>query len=192
MTGSADRSLKIWDISRSTYRQTTTLRHSSTSYCVDVASDSFTTVSGHMDGGLRFWDARTGERTTDIESLHQGGVTSVHFHPSIATQVLTNGKDHCLKLLDLRTGLPLFTMQHEGFRTSYPWSACTFSPDGKYAAAVSGTIGQLFVWRLSDGGLEKHVEGHNVGAGGVAWGSGGTSGQQVASVDRTGKLILWA
>lgn len=66
VTGSADRSLKVWDISRKTYRQTTTLRHSSTSTCVDVASDGVNAVSGHMDGGLRFWDLRSGERTADI------------------------------------------------------------------------------------------------------------------------------
>jgi autophagy-related protein 16 len=66
ITGSADRSLKVWDISQKTYRQTTTLRHSSTSNCVDVGSDSFTAVSGHLDGGLRFWDLRTGERTADV------------------------------------------------------------------------------------------------------------------------------
>lgn len=66
ITGSADRSLKCWDISRKTYRQTVTLRHSSTSSCVDVACDSLTAVSGHMDGGIRFWDLQTGERTADI------------------------------------------------------------------------------------------------------------------------------
>jgi autophagy-related protein 16-1 len=66
ITGSADRSLKVWDISRKTYRQTTTLRHSSTSNCVDVGSDPHVAASGHMDGGLRFWDLRTGDRTADI------------------------------------------------------------------------------------------------------------------------------
>lgn len=54
ITGSADRSLKCWDISRKTYRQTATLRHSSTSTCVDVAFDAITAVSGHMDGGFDF------------------------------------------------------------------------------------------------------------------------------------------
>lgn len=66
LTASADRSLKVWDISAKTYRQTTTLRHGSTCNCIDVWSDSFTAVSGHMDGGLRFWDLRTGDRTTDV------------------------------------------------------------------------------------------------------------------------------
>ena len=66
ISGSADRSLKVWDISRTTYRQTVTLRHSSTANAVDVGGDSFTAVSGHLDGGVRFWDVRTGERTADI------------------------------------------------------------------------------------------------------------------------------
>ena len=70
ITGSADRSLKCWDISRKTYRQTTTLRHSSTSTCVDVASDAVTAVSGHMDGGIRFWDIQSGERTADMSGTY--------------------------------------------------------------------------------------------------------------------------
>jgi autophagy-related protein 16-1 len=70
LTGSIDHTLKVWDISRKTYRQEMTLRHNSTSTCVDVASDSTTIVSGHMDGGLRFWDLRSGERTTDASGTY--------------------------------------------------------------------------------------------------------------------------
>ena len=131
LTGSADRSLKVWDITRSTYRQTTTLRHSSTTYCLDVGTDSFTAVSGHMDGGLRFWDLRTVERTADISGLHENGITSVQFHPTNALQVLTNGKDSCVKVVDVRTCTALQTLQHENFRTAFQWSNASFSPDGK-------------------------------------------------------------
>lgn len=66
ISGSADRSLKVWDIRARTYRQTVTLRHSSTCNCVDAGSNGVDVVSGHHDGGLRFWDVRTGERTMDI------------------------------------------------------------------------------------------------------------------------------
>lgn len=192
ITGSADRSLKVWDISRKTYRQTTTLRHGSTCYSVDVASDSFTTVSGHMDGGLRFWDVRTGERTADMEGLHDGSITSVQFSPTTATQVLTNGKDNCLKLIDMRTGKTINTMKDDSFFTTYNWSSAAISPDGHYATSVSGNEGELFVWNLLDGSLVRKLKGHEVGAGGVAWGDGGSSGQQVSSVDRNGKLLMWA
>ena len=190
LTGSADRSMKIWDISRNTYRQTTTLRHSSTCQTIDVASDSFTTVSGHMDGGLRLWDVRTGDRTADMESVHEGGITFVQFDPSNATQVLTNGKDNCLKLIDMRTGTTISTFRDSDFNSPYSWSACAMSPNGMYVASVSGISGQLFVWRTSDAKLMAKLDGHKAGAGGIAWGRCG--GQQVATVDRSGKLILWA
>jgi len=52
LTGSADRSLRVWDINRRTYRQTLTLRHSSTTNCIDVPPGSITAASGHLDGGV--------------------------------------------------------------------------------------------------------------------------------------------
>lgn len=160
---------------------------------MDVASDSFTTVSGHMDGGLRCWDVRTGDRTGDVEGLHQGGVTSVQFHPTNPTLVLTNGKDSCLKVVDMRTGMTVLALRDIDFTSAYTHSAAAWSPDGMYAASVSGAAtGQLCVWRTKDGKLVKKLPGHKTSASGIAWGSGGTSGQQVASVDRQGKLILWA
>ena len=72
ITGSADRSLKVWDISRQTYRQITTFRHSSTANSVDVGMDSSIAVSGHLDGGVRFWDVRSGDRTLDISGRCPG------------------------------------------------------------------------------------------------------------------------
>jgi autophagy-related protein 16 len=50
ITGSADRSMRLWDISRHIYTQTTTFRHSSTSNCIDVSSETNSAVSGHLDG----------------------------------------------------------------------------------------------------------------------------------------------
>jgi autophagy-related protein 16 len=189
LSGSADRSMKVWDITRSTYRQTTTLRHSSTTYCLDVGNDTFTAVSGHMDGGLRFWDLRTGDRTGDISGLHEHGITSVQFHPTNALQVLTNGKDSSVKVTDVRTCTALQTLRHEAFQTGFQWSTASFSPDGTYAAAGSSISGEIFVWRVLDGKLEKTLKAHSSGVGCLAWGRGA---QQVASADRSGNLVLWA
>lgn len=72
ITGSADRSLKVWDISRQTYRQIATLRHSSTANSVDIGIDSSIAVTGHLDGGIRFWNTRSGERTADVSGEHAG------------------------------------------------------------------------------------------------------------------------
>lgn len=197
ITGSADRSLKVWDISRKTYRQGVTLRHSSTSTCVDVASDSQNVVSGHMDGGIRFWDLRSGERIADASGLHDGGISSVQFNPVNNAQVLTSSLDATLKIVDVRHGgtTPVQTLRlppSEG-TTAPHWSRATFSPDGRYVAA-GASPGTIYVWNAADGTVRaKWTEGHTTaGIMGVDWCRGGSGGQQVASFDRKGLLVLWA
>jgi autophagy-related protein 16 len=89
-----------------------------------------------MDGGLRFWDLRTGDRTGDISGLHEHGITSVQFHPTNALQVLTNGKDSSVKVIDVRTCTALQTLRHEAFQTGFQWSTASFSPDGKLSCCA--------------------------------------------------------
>ncbi|GKY97577.1 hypothetical protein MPSEU_000716200 [Mayamaea pseudoterrestris] len=190
LTASSDRSLKVWDISLKTYKQTVTLRHSSTSNCVDVASDSMSAVSGHLDGGLRIWNLHSGERTADMPGVHEAAVTSVRFHPLGNGHILTNAADSCLKVVDVRTGMAIQTFRHLGFQTVHNWSSSAFSPDGRYVIAGSNSTGNIYVWDTTDGSLKKTLEGHTVGVCAIDWGRG--SQQQVASVDRMGMLILWA
>lgn len=80
--------------------------------------------------------------------------------------------------------------------------------------AGSSSNGHLFVWSAIDGSFVKMVkfrqkqdgdsgggrnnlppsQPHGTGAGvaAVDWGRGGSTGQQVASLDRKGFLVLWA
>jgi WD40 repeat protein len=64
---------------------------------------------------------------------------------------------------------------------------------GLYVASGSSSNGHLFVWEVESGKLVKQLTtGHDVGVCGCAWGCNGSSGQQVASVDKSGRLVLWA
>lgn len=192
LTASADRSMRVWDISRHTYRQNVTLRHSSTSNCLDMSYDGVTAVSGHLDGGVRFWDVRSGERTGEVSELHGGGVTSVNFNPNNNAEILTMGRDSTVKLVDVRqAGQELQTFQHADFKTDLSYSSCAISPDGAYAAAGS-SLGTIFIWKTLDGSLERQLKGHDASIAAVAWDRGGSNGQQFASVDIKGNLLLWA
>lgn len=65
---------------------------------------------------------------------------------------------------------------------------------GLYVAAGSSSNGKIFIWSAKTGKLVRKLEdGHEFGVCGFAWGRGGTtSGQQVASVDKMGRLVLWS
>ena len=194
VTGSADRSIRIWDISRRIYTQTTTFRHSSTANCLDVSTETQPVATGHLDGGLCFWDVRSGDRVLDIPTLHEGGVTSVQWKPGSSHQVLTCGRDSTLKIIDVRTQLVVKTFQNSALRILSNNARCSFSPDaaGKYVAC-GGDNGDVFVFDAATTDLKKKLSSaHQSGVVGLAWGKGGTNGQQIATVDKWGVLVLWA
>ncbi|KAL7439154.1 hypothetical protein ACHAXM_006554 [Skeletonema potamos] len=195
VTGSADRSIRIWDISRHIYTQTTTFRHSSTANCSDICVETQAVVTGHIDGGVCFWDVRSGDRVLDIPSLHDGGVTSVQWKPGSSHQVLTCGRDSTLKIIDVRTQSNMQTFQNSALRILSNNARCSFSPDaaGKYVACGGGDYGDVFVFDALTTALKKQLSSaHQSGVVGLAWGKGGTNGQQIATVDKSGVLVLWA
>jgi autophagy-related protein 16 len=78
-----------------------------------------------LDGGLRFWDVRSGDRVLDIPNLHDGGVTSVHWNLRNSHEVLTNGRDSTLKIVDARTSTAISTFLDPGFRTLTNYASCS-------------------------------------------------------------------
>ena len=67
--------------------------------------------------------------------IHDGAITSIQFHPTDTSKVLTNGMDSRIKVTDIRTCSPVHTLAHAEFQTSFGWSPCSFSPDGKHEVA---------------------------------------------------------
>ncbi|OEU20738.1 WD40 repeat-like protein [Fragilariopsis cylindrus CCMP1102] len=194
ITASADRQMIVWDISKQTYRQTTNISLNSTANSIDVADDSYTVVSGHVDGGLRLWDIRTAQKSAEIENVHESAITSVQLNPLDSSKIMTNGMDSRIKIVDIRTCKAIHEFSHGDFQTSYNWSSSVFSPDGAYVASGSSSNGFIFVWNAKNGKLIRKLEcGHNdTGVCGLAWGRGGNNGQQVATVDKSGRLVLWS
>ena len=72
VTGSHDRTLKIWDLAQKACAKTLFAGSS----CNDLVTiDSNLIISGHLDKKIRFWDARIDP--TQSEILLQGKVTSL-------------------------------------------------------------------------------------------------------------------
>lgn len=64
---------------------------------------------------------------------------------------------------------------------------------GAYVGSGSSSDGTMLIWESKTGKLKTKAKAHDgVGIQGFAWGKGGASGQQVATLDREGTLVLWA
>jgi len=109
------------------------MRHGSIVNCLDVFNNN--SVSGHVDGGVRFWDLASGERTAEMNNLHDGQITSVQFNPANSYQVLTNSRDNKIQISDMRMNEVVSTLTNGSYKTAFNWSRACFSPDGQYVAS---------------------------------------------------------
>ncbi|XP_028857352.1 ATG16 autophagy related 16-like 2 isoform X3 [Denticeps clupeoides] len=110
VTGSADRTVKLWDLHRAACTQTMEV----TSHCSDVVCSEYVIVSGHYDHKIRFWDSRLARCTR--ETLAQGRVTSLDICPD-HRQLLSCSRDDSLQVVDLRmVHTPIFVFSAEGFK----------------------------------------------------------------------------
>lgn len=183
ITGSSDRSLRIWDIVKGSSIHTL----SCTSSCNDLEMTGGMIVSAHQDGSVRFWDRRTKLCVKQLESVHTEAVTSVSFTPS-GTHLVTNSKDHTLKLVDPRTYEIVRCFQHATYKCGFDWNKAAITQDGRLVAA-GGALGSIHIWNAWTGELEQ--ENQNQCPASVACCVWRADGQQLACCDKNGFVTLW-
>lgn len=182
VTGSADRTVKIWDLHRAACIQTIEVF----SYCSDVVCSEYYIISGHFDRKIRFWDSRAASCTQEVPL--QGRVTSLDIAPN-HRQLLTCSRDENLQLVDLRMSNARMVFQAEGFKCGSDSTKAIFSPDGNYLAAGSAD-GAVYIWNINSCSLETRLSDmHRSSVNAVAW---CTSGEYVVSVDKSRCAILWS
>ncbi|XP_043114264.1 autophagy-related protein 16-1 isoform X2 [Puntigrus tetrazona] len=182
VSGSYDRTLKLWDL-RSKVCMKTVFAGSS---CNDIVCTEQCVMSGHFDKKVRFWDIRAESIVRELELL--GRVTSLDLNHD-RTELLTCSRDDLVKIIDLRSNAVRQTFNAQGFKCGSDFTRVTFSPDGSYVAAGSAD-GVLYIWNVLTGKLDKTLDkGHSSAINSVSWSPSGT---YVASVEKGSKAVLWS
>uniref|UniRef100_H9G6A8 Uncharacterized protein n=1 Tax=Anolis carolinensis TaxID=28377 RepID=H9G6A8_ANOCA len=157
VTGSRDRTVKEWDLSKGACSRTIDVF----SYCNDVVCCGTIIVSGHHDKTIRFWDSRD-VRCTQVIPV-EGTVTSLSISPD-QMHLLSCSRDNALKVIDLRMHNVRQVLRADGFKCGSDGTKAVFSPDKSYAM-VGSTNGSLFIWNMGTGKLETTLAGaYNVWA----------------------------
>uniref|UniRef100_A0A673ZM22 APG16-like 1 n=1 Tax=Salmo trutta TaxID=8032 RepID=A0A673ZM22_SALTR len=182
VSGSYDRTLKLWDL-RSKVCMKTVFAGSS---CNDIVCTEQCVMSGHFDKKVRFWDIRAESIVRELELL--GRVTSLDLNHD-RTELLTCSRDDLVKIIDLRSNAIRQTFSAQGFKCGADWTRVTFSPDGSYVAGGSAD-GALYVWNVLTGKLERTLDKNHCSAiNSVSW---SPSGAYVVSVEKGSKAVLWS
>ena len=154
-SGSADHSIKIWDLA--TGKLLRTLEgHTAPVWSVVLSQDGKTLVSGSQDGTIKIWDVETGKVRHEL-SEHTGTVYSVALSPDQST-IVSGSKDFTVKIWNAETGELIRSLtQPEGHRDVV--RAVAISPDGAEVASASWEK-NVKLWNLKTGKLSRTLLGH--------------------------------
>ncbi|HEV8066807.1 MAG TPA: protein kinase [Planctomycetaceae bacterium] len=180
VSGSDDKTLKIWDVAR--VQETLTLKgHSSRVMSVAFSPDGKRIVSGGVDKTAKLWDATDGHELLTFKG-HSDRVAGVAFSPD-GNRIITASWDKTLRILDTDDGRELLTFRgHAGVV-----SCVAVSPDGK--RIVSGSRDTTIkIWDTTTGKEVRTLRGHTEAVTSVAFGSGG---KQIVSGSFDNTVKLW-
>ena len=89
MSGSIDRSIKLWDTVKGCCINTITTM--SSCKAIALTNDDKMLISGHIDGSIKIWDINKCDLIKEIKDLHSNVISSLETSPD-CKWVLTNSR----------------------------------------------------------------------------------------------------
>jgi len=144
ITGSADRTVRLWDARTRAAPLCTLIGHHNEVECVRSASED-RIVSGDASGTIRFWDVRTTLLPVHVIAAHQSIVWNLHADDY---RVISCGVDGAVRIFDARTFEPLSTLRPcAAQRSVRPPSVLCLQFDGRNDRLLTGdSRGMVHVW----------------------------------------------
>lgn len=151
LTGSEDKTVKLWDASTGALRRTFA-GHTDYVFGVAISSDSRLALSGSQDSTARLWEVSTGKELRKFSE--PGQVFAVAFSPD-SRRILTGGRGKTVTIWDRASGAPLLRLEgHTGTVL-----AGAFSPDGT-RVLTSGQDKTVRLWDARTGAPLRTLTGH--------------------------------
>ena len=179
VSGSYDKSVKIWDVNAGRLLQTLG-GHTDAVYSVVYNSPGNILATCGKDRTIRIWDAKTGRRIRTL--LSDGEVTSIAFDP-IRNQIASAGEKGVITIWDIDSGKKKFVL-----RGHKDWiSSLDYSFDGAYLASSSYDK-QILLWIPSAGRQLTYLPQSNASVNAISFQPNGTT-LIAGSSDKT--VMLW-
>jgi WD40 repeat protein/tRNA A-37 threonylcarbamoyl transferase component Bud32 len=156
-SGSADRTVKLWDAVRGTEVRTLG-GHAAAVTGLAFSPDGKTLASGSKDTTVRLWDTATGRLLHRLEG-HQGPLTGVAFSPD-GRHVASASEDRTVRIWEAEAGQ--MSYEFKGHRTAV--RGVNFSPDGRRVISISQgdrdpSRGEALVWDAATGAVAEALQG---------------------------------
>ncbi|MBD2236342.1 PD40 domain-containing protein [Aulosira sp. FACHB-113] len=152
-SGSADKTIKIWDMTTGKLLNTLT-GHNSPINSVAFSSDGQKLASGSADKTIKIWDMTTGKLLNTLTG-HSSPINSVAVS-SDGQKLASGSADKTIKIWDMTTGKLLKTLTGH---SSYV-SSVVFNLDGQKLASGSAD-NTIKIWDITTGKLLNTLAGHS-------------------------------
>lgn len=182
VTGSWDRSAKIWDVATGKAIRKLDGVHQGFINSVEFSPDGKHILTASDDSTARLWDVATGKTVEPLFQGHTGRIFKAQFS-SDGSKVLTTSGDKSARIWDARSGQSLVTL--EGHR----WGVLCgqFSADANKVITGSADD-QAIVWDARSGEVLLKLAGHTSSVTGVAF---SPDGKRALTGSRDSLCKLW-